>query len=128
MLFRSGTAIAHIAIRALAQQALPAAMHASSLHREAIQSALLQDGQAIAWAIDVPFGHPNFYATQWLLIWGVVADGTRAHELNINPDEPLSESEFSRLQAILAQRSILCTVQPSDTWNAVCDALQALLP
>ncbi len=123
-----GTAVAHIAILSLNRQVSPADIHANSAHIEAVQAEILQDGQALAWAIDIPPSHPAYRTTQWLLVWGVIADGDRAHQLHINPDLPLSERETMRLQHILGLRKIPLELQPQMTWFAVCSALESYMP
>ncbi|MFM7679521.1 MAG: FAD-dependent oxidoreductase, partial [Roseiflexaceae bacterium] len=99
-----GAAIACIALESLATDLHPAALYQQIAHREAIQRRVLASGQALAWSVDMPIEHPHFVATQWLLVWGIVADGERALRLEINPDLPLSDAELIRLRNVMEHR------------------------
>lgn len=123
-----GTAVACIAVESLKTGATPAQLYHNLAHQEAVQRRVIASGQAIAWAIDIPTTHPLFVATQWLLRWGVVCDGARADRLEISVDEPLSDSEYERLTAIIALRGGNCAITPSMKWHEVCTAIRPILP
>lgn len=67
------------------------------------QRGLLERGMPLAWAIDVPPGHPLFVATQLLLLHGAFEHGgLRAASLEVRPGEPIARAEAPAvLQAIL---------------------------
>ncbi|MFN5929457.1 MAG: FAD-dependent oxidoreductase [Roseiflexaceae bacterium] len=123
-----GTATACIALESLAAALHPAALYRERAHREAVQRRVLASGQALAWSVDIPFDHPHFAATQWLLVWEIVADGTRAQTLDIHPEIPLSDTELTRLHMVMKNRGYAGEFTPTMSWNDVCAAISPYLP
>ncbi|MFM7679027.1 MAG: hypothetical protein ACKO83_09290, partial [Roseiflexaceae bacterium] len=75
-----------------------------------------------------PIEHPHFVAAQWLLVWGIVADGERALRLEINPDLPLSDEELIRLRNVMEHRGYAGVFAHAMSWNDVCAAISSYLP
>lgn len=123
-----GTACAAMALVALRHAIPVTAVYHELAHQEAVQSVVLAAGQALAWAVDVPIHHPAFRATQWLILWGVLYDGARATQLQIDLATPLSQAEYARLQAVLVQRNISVTINTTMSWETVCTAITPYLP
>ena len=89
-----GEAAGVLAARCAAQGTTPHAVAADKAHLLDLQRALLARGVPLAWAVDVPDGHPCYAATQLLLVRGAVAAGTtRADTLEVQPDAPLTGAE-----------------------------------
>src|SRR5213075_1178519 len=57
-----GEAAGTLAAFALDRHVTPRSLHEQPLLRDALQSALLDDGVPLAWLIDVPIGHTAFSA------------------------------------------------------------------
>ncbi len=58
------------------------------------QRHLLEQGIPLAWAVDVPPGHPYFIPTQLLLLEGALeGNGPRAASLDISPDTPIDRAD-----------------------------------
>ena len=123
-----GAAIACIALESLETGLHPALLYRELEHREAVQRRVLSSGQALAWSIDIPIDHPHFAPTQWLLLWGIVADGERAHRLEIYPDLPLSDTELTRLHEVMRQRDIASAITHNMSWHDVCALIAAFIP
>jgi hypothetical protein len=58
------------------------------------QRHLLEQGIPLAWAVDVPPGHPYFIPTQLLLLEGALeGNGQRTASLDISPDTPIDRAD-----------------------------------
>ncbi len=97
-----GEAAGALAAHCVARSVVPRMVWEGAAMRR-FQRGLLERGMPLAWAIDVPPGHPLFVATQVLLLHGALAHGgPRAASLAVRPGEPIARAEASAvLQAVL---------------------------
>lgn len=88
----------------------------------AFQTRLLAQNHPIAWSIDVPIGHTCFAVTQYLLARGILADTSwRAHQLDIDITQPLTDDEWLALTHILAAEGHVIDDQHRNaSWHDVC--------
>jgi hypothetical protein len=74
----------------------PRYVHSSLPAVRAFQHHLVQQGIALHWYIDVPFGHTAFEAVQWLAGFG--AEPGNATDLLFHPEQPIAEEHWQAWQ------------------------------
>lgn len=112
-----GVAAGMMAHLAIVQQVAPRELPVWSVQKE-----LLALGHPIAWAVDVPPGHPAFVATQWLILNGVIGH-ERAQRLTIDIAEPIGADAFTIFIERLRDAGISTDdihITPTDSWESVC--------
>jgi hypothetical protein len=113
-----GEAAGALAAMCRAEGVAPAQVAAEKPLLLALQRRLLARGVPLAWAIDVPEGHPAFAATQLLLVRGAVAAGTpRFDTLEARPDEPLTGAESAGLLRALCDLHDIIYKSTPPTWE-----------
>ncbi|HWQ15341.1 MAG TPA: FAD-dependent oxidoreductase [Roseiflexaceae bacterium] len=90
----------------------------------ALQRRLLLRGVPLAWAVDVPEGHPAFAATQLLLVRGALAAGTpRFDSLEVRPDAPLTGAEAAAMLRALCDLLDIAYKSCPPRWETAPDAV-----
>lgn len=123
-----GEAALHVAAFCLRNNLTLQALHADSWQVLRLQHQLVRHGVPIAWAVDVPIGHPHFHSTQLLLANGVIApESEREQSLLIAPTAPLGKSilpeRIERLARLLAQHGAAVRISSryaAQTWSDLC--------
>ncbi|MFN5060329.1 MAG: FAD-dependent oxidoreductase [Chloroflexota bacterium] len=86
------------------------------------QKRLISQNHPIAWSVDVPFGHECFAVTQYLIVRGIIQDGSwRANQLEIACNQPLTDAEWHALTQILSAEGLSITLSYRNaSWHDVC--------
>ncbi|MCU0513486.1 MAG: FAD-dependent oxidoreductase [Anaerolineae bacterium] len=131
-----GEAAGALAAFCIAAGVTPAQVHADPWLTWRLQAHLVARGCPLVWAVDVPVAHPAFFATQLLLVRGLIVPGSpRWQTLEIGLHQPCGDSihlaQLRHLAGELAQRGGT-PVDPARlhqdlTWQAVCQLLTPAL-
>ncbi|MFM2308834.1 MAG: hypothetical protein RLY87_955 [Chloroflexota bacterium] len=93
----------------------------SSTGLHEVQSRLLNAGTQLAWATDITVEHDLFLPTQWMLLQEVIThDSKRSQQLDVLPDEALTEGEYTRFCTALLRAGHNTHPVCPISWRAAC--------
>lgn len=115
-----GLAAGECVVLASVSKRSPADIAHTAADLATLQRHLIEQGQALAWAVDVPPTSPYFVPTQLALLAGAVCDPSpRAHQLEIVLDAPLQPAEWQWFMAQIAHTST--HIERQATWRTACE-------
>lgn len=118
-----GEAAGALAAMCLELDLTPAQVAADPWLTWRLQARLVRAGCPIVWAVDVPTDHPDFAATQLLLVQDVIVpNSNRWHTVEIGLDQPLNDSiNVAKVQKLAGMLGLNPdSITPQMTWAALC--------
>lgn len=124
-----GAVAGELCAMAIESQVIPADIWHQKAQLRVFQKRLVQQKHPIAWSVDVPISHECFAVTQYLLAQGILADTSwRAHQLEVDIAQPLTDDEWHELTCILTSEGhTIADQHRAASWHDVCMIVHPLL-